>query len=82
MVKTPWHFPTPERIAFKSTGTDAWLLQWVIVAAPDGKAKYHCPLLSSRQPWLAARERHSMKDTDDNNPWAVNEVSLFLAPGE
>ncbi|MEU5538463.1 PLAT/LH2 domain-containing protein [Streptomyces sp. NPDC020362] len=78
-TSTRWDFGAPDRIAFKTSGTDAWLIQWVNVK--NGNAVWHCPKLNTTRQWLAGRQRN-MQDKDDKYPWAVNEVSFFLAPGE
>ncbi|GAA3834873.1 hypothetical protein GCM10022403_079570 [Streptomyces coacervatus] len=80
-ISAPGDFGDPKRIEFKTSGTDDWLLKWINVTSPDGKSIWHCPLLNSTKVWLT-QDAKTMDDKEDGYYWAVNEVSLFLGPGE
>ncbi|KUL42767.1 PLAT/LH2 domain-containing protein [Streptomyces regalis] len=79
-VTTPGHFGDPQRVEFKISGDDKWLLQWVNMRNWGNKdSTRHCPLLNVTKVWLSTAHFELGEGAGGIHPGA--EISLFLALG-
>lgn len=80
-ITVPGDFGAPKRIEFKTSGTNDWLLEWLVVQTTDQESQWHCPMLDRTKVWLSKDAPPTAELEDRGHFYAQTSVSLFLAPG-